>query len=137
VELFRQQQTRLNGIVTIEDKSALRARFAALENELCDFLAAEHGVKQTAVAGWKQSQKPFHWLVDFHRIMAGGGFDVIIGNPPYIELKEVDTSAIRNYKCFDAGNLYAVMAGTLRGAGADLGASRLHRARFFYQHGQV
>ena len=41
--------------------------------------------------------------------MAGGGFDVIIGNPPYIELKEVDTSAIRNYKCFDAGNLYAVM----------------------------
>ena len=109
VELFRQQQTRLNGIVTSADKLALRSRFAELENELDDFLAAEHGVKQSAVAGWKQSQKPFHWLVDFHRIMAGGGFNIIIGNPPYIELKEVDTSSIRNYKCFDAGNLYAVM----------------------------
>lgn len=109
VELFRQQQTRLNGIVTIKDKLALRSRFAELENELDDFLAAEHGVKQSAVAAWKQSQKPFHWLVDFHRIMTGGGFDVIIGNPPYIELKEIDTSSIRNYKCFDAGNLYAVM----------------------------
>jgi hypothetical protein len=109
LELFRRQQTSLNGIVTIEDKLALRGRFAELEDELDDFLAAEYGLKQSGVAAWKQTHKPFHWLVDFHRIMAGGGFDVIIGNPPYIELKEVDTFGIRNYKCFSAGNLYAVM----------------------------
>lgn len=109
VDLFRLQQTKLNGIVTAEDKLALRSRFMELEDELNEFLAAEQGVKKSAVPGWKQSQKPFHWLVDFHRIIAGGGFDVIIGNPPYIELKEVDTSAIRNYKCFSAGNLYALM----------------------------
>jgi hypothetical protein len=26
---------------------------------------------------------PFHWEVDFWEIFSGGGFDVIIGNPPY------------------------------------------------------
>ena len=109
VHLFRLQQTKLNGLVTIDDKLALRRKFVELEDELDDFLAAEQGVKKSAVAVWKQGQKPFHWLVDFHRIMEGGGFDVIIGNPPYIELKEVDTSAIRDYKCFAAGNLYALM----------------------------
>ncbi|ADT85187.1 Eco57I restriction-modification methylase domain-containing protein [Thermococcus barophilus] len=27
--------------------------------------------------------KPFHWVVDFGWIMKEGGFDIIIGNPPY------------------------------------------------------
>ena len=36
--MFRQQQTRLNGTVTIEDKIALGGRFTELEGELNDFL---------------------------------------------------------------------------------------------------
>ena len=30
-------------------------------------------------------RKPFHWSIDFKQILQDGGFDVIIGNPPYIE----------------------------------------------------
>ena len=81
---FRLQQTRLDGTVTVEDKSALRERFVELDDELNDFLAAEYGVKKAAVREWEQSHKPFHWFSDFHRIMNGGGFDVVIGNPPYV-----------------------------------------------------
>lgn len=84
VGLFREQQTQLNGTVTAEDKAELRLRFAELEEELNDHLSGEYGVKKAGVKAWKQSHKPFHWFCDFHRILASGGFDVVIGNPPYV-----------------------------------------------------
>jgi len=35
---------------------------------------------------WYQSHQPFHWLAEFYEIInEHGGFDVIIGNPPYVE----------------------------------------------------
>ena len=27
--------------------------------------------------------KTFHWIVEFNRVMKNGGFDIVIGNPPY------------------------------------------------------
>ena len=84
VKVFRKQQTELDGTVTTEDKSALRGLFAELEDELNDHLSGEYGVKSTSVRQWKLSHKPFHWFCDFHHIMASGGFNVIIGNPPYV-----------------------------------------------------
>ena len=44
--MFRQQQTKLNGTVTAEDKLALRQKYSELEEELNDYLAAEYGVKK-------------------------------------------------------------------------------------------
>lgn len=32
---------------------------------------------------------PFHWKVDFAEIINEGGFDIIIGNPPYLENKKI------------------------------------------------
>jgi len=29
-------------------------------------------------------EKAFDWNVEFKEIMKGGGFDVIVGNPPYV-----------------------------------------------------
>lgn len=84
VELFRKQQTELDGTVTTEDKAELRRRFSELEAELNDHLSGEYGIKKSGVKKWKESHKPFHWFCDFHRIIASGGFDVIIGNPPYV-----------------------------------------------------
>ena len=58
---------------------------------------------------WKQSHQPFHWLAEFYDIIHGnGGFDVIIGNPPYVEYSKVkSTYKINNYKTEGCGNLYA------------------------------
>lgn len=34
---------------------------------------------------WKKSHQPFHWLAEFYQIIEGnGGFDIIVGNPPYV-----------------------------------------------------
>ena len=51
---------------------------------------------------WLRSHQPFHWLAEFYDIINGnGGFDVIIGNPPYVEYNTV------NYKIKFASNSYS------------------------------
>ncbi|MDE7496733.1 MAG: SAM-dependent methyltransferase, partial [Muribaculaceae bacterium] len=43
-----------------------------------------------AYRDWLVSHHPFHWLAEFYQIIQGNhGFDVIIGNPPYVNIKNV------------------------------------------------
>ena len=66
---------------------------------------------------WLKSHQPFNWLAEFYQIIEGnGGFDVIIGNPPYVEYNKKDsrtkksvsdTYKISNYDTLSCGNLYA------------------------------
>lgn len=60
-----------------------------MENDLNRNFAKETGVKRTDEPGynaWLKAHTPLHWFLEFHRIMEQGGFDVIIGNPPYAEI---------------------------------------------------
>ena len=41
--------------------------------------------------------------------MNKGGFDVVIGNPPYRELRTVTEYSIRGFSCIATGNLYSVV----------------------------
>lgn len=67
---------------------------------------------------WLKSHQPFNWIAEFYDIIHGnGGFDVIIGNPPYVgytrKNKEtgkavIETYRIANsYKTLPSSNLYA------------------------------
>ena len=66
---------------------------------------------------WKITHQPFHWLAEFYQIIhESGGFDVIIGNPPYVEYtrknkatrKSIsDIYKLRNLKTISCSNLYA------------------------------
>ena len=66
---------------------------------------------------WKKTHQPFHWLAEFYQIIKGnGGFDVIIGNPPYVVYtkKNKDTGKaiadiykLTNYRTINCNNLYA------------------------------
>ncbi len=54
--------------------------------------------------------QPFHWLDEFSTIMQNGGFDVIIGNPPYVESEKVSNFyKIENFTTLATGNLYALI----------------------------
>jgi len=73
-------------------------------------LAGEYGVnvdKQKDFDAWKTSHQPFHWFVDFYGIMNAGGFDVIIGNPPYLELRQVNY-APRSFQTCESGAVHAM-----------------------------
>ena len=66
---------------------------------------------------WLETHQPFHWLAEFYQIIHdNGGFDVIIGNPPYVEYTRknkktgksiADIYQLRNYVTFKCSNLYA------------------------------
>ena len=110
---FREQQTEIGGEVTASDKAELRKRLKALEDELNEYLAGEYDIKprdKTKYQGWLASHKPFHWFIEFYRIMKSAGFDAVIGNPPYVEYQKVmETYQLppNNYRSEDAANLYA------------------------------
>ena len=109
--LFRQQQTELGGDVTLADKQALQGKLAELEAELNGYLAGEYHVdpdKENDYRQWLSSHQPFHWFIAFYGILDKGGFDVVIGNPPYVEYSKVKKEyTIRGYETERCGNLYA------------------------------
>ena len=109
--LFRQQQTELGGVVTPADKQALRNKLEVLEDELNRYLAGEYRVDPNKVSDyrdWLSSHKPFHWFIEFYGILKDGGFDVIIGNPPYVEYSKVKKQyTVLEYETEKCGNLYA------------------------------
>jgi hypothetical protein len=110
---FRLQQTELGGEVTADDKAALRRRLKILEEELNQYLAGGYGIKahdKSGYMGWVGSHKPFHWFIEFYGIMKGRGFDAVIGNPPYVEYRQVVATYRLPPNCYrseDAANLYA------------------------------
>ena len=60
-------------------------------------------------AVWEKSHQPFHWLAEYYDIIQGnGGFDVIIGNPPYVEYTPRNVRyKIKDYKTIKSSNLYS------------------------------
>lgn len=109
---FREQQTLHGGKVTADDKRKLRDKLNSLALELDRYLAGDYGIdpdRANPFAVWREGHQPFHWFAEFYGVMREGGFDVVIGNPPYIQLKEVSGYQPRGYVCTDCGNLYPVV----------------------------
>lgn len=96
---FRARQVQGDGSVPLGDKIALRSRLATLDNELNRNLASESGIKLSddfSYETWLKAHEPFHWFLEFFKIMERGGFDVIIGNPPYTEIpRDLDRPLLR------------------------------------------
>ena len=96
-------------------KLDLRERLDGLRAELDACLAGAFGVSiedEKAYGRWRDSHQPFHWFVEFHGIMHGGGFDVIIGNPPYVTYPSKHVSYSLEglgYRTLPTKNLYGVV----------------------------
>lgn len=58
---------------------------------------------------WLKTHQPFHWLAEFYGIIEGNhGFDVIIGNPPYVEYSSRNVPyQLFGFETIKASNLYA------------------------------
>jgi len=116
---FRQMQTGF-GMDTKEFSDAkqnLGSSLKLLSDELDRYLASEYDIRRNSVtsekkynrkfAKWRESHQPFQWFSEFYGIINEGGFDVIIGNPPYLEGRQVNY-ALRNFKCSENGTVHAM-----------------------------
>lgn len=73
--------------------------------------------KKISYEQWLKDYQPFHWLAEFYQIIQGnGGFDVIIGNPPYVVYTKKDKTTnksvsdkyeLKGYKTLETNNLYS------------------------------
>ena len=91
-------------------KHNLRAKLDSLNAKLDRYLAGEYCVEPDKLEDfrkWRKSHQPFHWFAEFYGIMRGGGFDVIIGNPPYVEYSKVRSQyQPQSYQTLPCGNIY-------------------------------
>jgi hypothetical protein len=92
----------------ITAKSELRALLADVRDDADHAFAAAAGVDTESVeySAWWLNHLPFHWLLEFPAIIEQGGFDVVLGNPPYIKPSSVPY-AIDGYRTQSVPDLYA------------------------------
>jgi hypothetical protein len=108
---FRQMQTGfgMDSKGFSDAKEELSSRLNDLADELDRYLASEYGIDRNSIpsekkynrefAQWRESHQPFHWFSEFYGIINEGGFDVIIGNPPYVEYKKMRKNyLVKGYK---------------------------------------
>jgi hypothetical protein len=107
LDAFREMQDRLDlpPAMLAQAKADVREKLRDLEGVLDEALANEYSMD---VAPFVASHHPFHWYVQFHGIMREGGFDVIVGNPPWVEYKTIrDDYKVRGFECLECNNLWA------------------------------
>lgn len=46
---------------------------------------------------WRATHQPFHWFIEYPDVMAAGGFDVVIGNPPYVAKNKLTSYRYRGF----------------------------------------
>ncbi|MBO0780876.1 MAG: hypothetical protein J2P37_18795, partial [Ktedonobacteraceae bacterium] len=73
-------------------------------------LARDYGIDpqdHAALRQWQTSHQPFHWCLEFADIQVRGGFDVILGNPPYVEYSPKQFAySLRGFDTLACANLY-------------------------------
>ncbi len=107
---YRDAQLRFN--LDPAEASAMRQRLRERLNQLnaqLDRDLAQSGLLWRLPAGGYNTQ-PLHWCIAFPDILASGGFEVIVGNPPYVAYSNVRHEyRVAGYTTADGGNLYALV----------------------------
>lgn len=91
-----------------QSKTALLNLSRELRREADRIYAECVGLPDDNVAKWAAESKPLHWFVEFPQVINAGGFDVIIGNPPYVKAKELNKTELIGYKTLNTPDLYAI-----------------------------
>jgi methylase of polypeptide subunit release factors len=91
-------------------KTELNNRLDKLADNLNKILHKQH-YEGSDYGKWLETHQPFHWFAEFYEIINDkNGFDVVIGNPPYVEYSVArKTYRLPNSKYLTekSGNLFA------------------------------
>jgi hypothetical protein len=99
VEAGSDEHEKLKGELRVSERS-LRAD--------CDSVYANiSGIATEDLGDWLETSRPFHWFCEFPEIIRRGGFDVVVGNPPYVKMSQINDYAIVGYVTSSCSDLYA------------------------------
>ncbi len=56
---------------------------------------------------WLATHQPFHWFIEFPKVFDQGGFDVVIGNPPYVAKSKIKKYSYRGFVTNALADIYA------------------------------
>lgn len=97
-----QLQQDINNVQFKHAKGELKHELSDLTSMLNQILYG--GKPDLGYKPWLDRTQPFHWVAEFYEIMYNGGFDIIIGNPPYVSMAKIDY--IKSTKAFKCSDLY-------------------------------
>lgn len=125
VGAFLVPKTLIDGEIALTEAGA-RARFpstSALVSVLEGTMGADHTVVQAARTACREASV-LHWPLAFPQVFARGGFDVVLGNPPWerIKLQEQEFFALRAPQVAGARNKAEREREIRRLAGSELGS---------------
>ena len=75
--------------------------YEVISNSYLDFLHENGNLRKSEfddISKNLTSRTPFHWKIDFENVFAESGFDVVVGNPPYIEDRNYNETDLRIIK---------------------------------------
>ena len=108
---FRRQQLETG--IPVGTLKTLKENIRRVQSEIADTLDKalnyEYGGDDRRLPAFRASHQPFHWYAEFNGVMARSGFDIIVGNPPYAELRSLTGYSVEQYKTAVTRNLYPVV----------------------------
>ncbi len=103
---FVDAQQEAAGADLADTKAQLASQFDSARARCNELLHSRRGT--CSYEKWIDAHQPFHWFVEFPSVWRNGGFDVVIGNPPYIKTSLVTDYTWTGYKTQKCPDLYAV-----------------------------
>ncbi|MBX0329916.1 SAM-dependent methyltransferase [Oscillochloris sp. ZM17-4] len=105
---YRNAQLQFNPSATEgrASRQAIRQRLDTVNAGLDTDLVKIGQIRREADGSF--NTQPFHWFTAFYEILSEGGFDVIVGNPPYVGYSKVRKEyRVFGYRTEASGNLYS------------------------------
>lgn len=86
-------------------RTQLRALAATARDKLDAWWHASDD-PSSSINSYLYRYQPFHWLIEFPEVFEQGGFDVVVGNPPYVQKKKILYS-YAGFETDDCPDIYA------------------------------
>lgn len=103
---FRESQENEKDPALVKSaRDSLASRLADVRANVNAHYYSANGLRGD-VDKWVANHAPFHWFIEFPEVFDKGGFDVVIGNPPYVAKKNINYS-FSGFKTDGTPDIYA------------------------------
>ena len=105
-EEFRRLQVNGSAAEVDEARAKLSSNLSSARSKVDSHFHSVKGIR-LSLTEWVRTHQPFHWFIEFPEVFSQGGFDVLIGNPPYIRRSHVKSYSFDGFSTSNSPDIYA------------------------------